>query len=60
MRKSTKSPTDSAAGELAAFRRAAKTALKLAKQTGTPCYVMNDGKIVDIAKSKLRRKRTTL
>jgi|GEM_PF-1181876 len=44
---------------LAALRRAAKNALKLAKQTGTPYYVMKDGRIVDIAGAKSRRKRAS-
>ena len=37
---------------LDALKRAAKSALKLAQQTGTACYVEVDGKIVDIARSK--------
>jgi hypothetical protein len=37
---------------LIALRRAAKEALKLARQTGTPCHVEIDGMIVDIAKTK--------
>lgn len=36
-------------GALPALKRAAASALKLARQTKTPCYVMKDGKIVDIA-----------
>jgi hypothetical protein len=43
---------------LIALRRAAKNALKLAIQTGTGYYVMENGKIGDIARSKKRRKRT--
>jgi hypothetical protein len=35
---------------LNALRRAAKNALELARRTGTPAYVLEDGKIVDIAK----------
>lgn len=35
-------------GSLAAMRRAAKAALELAKRTGTPCYVMENGKIVNL------------
>ena len=43
-------PTDpDLAGVDVALRRAAKSALKLARQTNTPCYVVKDGKIVDIA-----------
>lgn len=37
---------------LAALERAAKTALARAKKNGTPCYVQENGKIVDIAKPK--------
>jgi len=36
-------------GALPALKRAAANALKLARKTNTPCYVMKDGKIVDIA-----------
>ena len=32
-----------------ALRRAAKRALELGRQTGTPVYVLKQGKIVDIA-----------
>ncbi|MEI6702851.1 MAG: hypothetical protein WCL71_04860 [Deltaproteobacteria bacterium] len=32
-----------------ALRRAAKSALNLARQTNTPCYVFKNGKLVDIA-----------
>ena len=35
-----------------ALRRAAKSALLLARQTGTPCYVVKKGKIVDLAKQR--------
>jgi hypothetical protein len=42
---------------LAALRRAAKEALELAKRTGPPCYVLKNGKIVDIARSKTSRAR---
>ena len=40
------------AGVDKALRRAAKSALALARQTKTPCYVVKDGKIVDIALRK--------
>ena len=33
-----------------ALRRAAKKALELAIQTGTPCCVFENGKIVDLTK----------
>ena len=35
---------------MAALKRAAKQALALARKTGTPCWVMRDGKMIDIAK----------
>ncbi len=35
---------------LKALRRAAKKAVELARLTGTPAYVMKNGKIVDAAK----------
>jgi hypothetical protein len=33
----------------AALIRSARKALELALQTGTPCYIWRDGRIVDIA-----------
>ena len=36
-------------GSMQALKRSAASALKLARKTNTPCYVMKDGKIVDIA-----------
>ena len=36
-------------GADAALERAAHRALELARQTGTPCWVLRDGLIVDIA-----------
>ena len=44
------------AGAWAALTRAAKRALALARRTGTPCWVMRAGKLVDIAK----RRRVTV
>lgn len=40
----------------AALRRAAKRALRIGLETGTPVYVVEDGKIVDLTK-RYRRKR---
>ena len=40
----------------AALRRAAKRALQIGLETGTPVYVLIDGKIVDLTK-RHRRKR---
>ncbi len=42
-------------GALKALRRAAKKAVERARLTGTPAYVLENGRIVDIAK----RPRTT-
>jgi len=39
-------------GTLRALRRAAKRALELGLQTGTPVYVWKDGKIVDLTKEQ--------
>jgi hypothetical protein len=48
-------------GSYAALRRAAKRALQIGLETGTPVYVLEDGKIVDLTKrhrkeGKRRRK----
>lgn len=43
-------------GSDAALRRAAKRALQIGLETGTPVYVLEDGKIVDLTK---RRRRAT-
>lgn len=45
---------------LAALKRAAKDALELGRRTGTPVYVLKDGKVVDLLqtrKPKPRRNR---
>ena len=48
------------AGIEAALRRAAKRALQIGLETGTPVYVLEDGKIVDLTKRQRRkRKRQT-
>lgn len=36
---------------LIALRRAAQTALEQARAQGTPCYVLENGRIIDIAKT---------
>ncbi len=41
-------------GSHAALKRAARSALKTARDTGTPCYILQDGKIVDIAAARQR------
>jgi DNA-directed RNA polymerase subunit K/omega len=48
---------DVIAGELAALRRAAKRALELGIATNTPVWVIEKGKIVDIAKRERRKRR---
>lgn len=40
-----------------ALRRAAKRALQLGIQTGTPVYVIRDNKIVDLTKERSTEKR---
>ncbi|MEN6425405.1 MAG: hypothetical protein ABFE13_08580 [Phycisphaerales bacterium] len=42
----------------AALRRAAKRALQIGLETGTPVYVLEDGKIVDLTKRHRRKRRT--
>ncbi len=47
-------------GSYAALRRAAKRALQIGLETGTPMYVLIDGKIVDLTeryRHKAKRKR---
>ena len=36
-------------GSVQAMKRSAANALKLARKTHTPCYVVKDGKIVNVA-----------
>jgi hypothetical protein len=40
------------AGSKAALTRAAKQALAHARRTGTPCWVLLNGKLVDIARRR--------
>jgi hypothetical protein len=44
-------------GSVKAIRRSAASALKLARSTNTPCYVVRDGKIVNVAKIVAASKR---
>jgi hypothetical protein len=47
-------PKDSdLAGVEKALKRAAKAALALARKTRTPCYIVKEGIIVDIAERKV-------
>ena len=41
-------------GSFAALKRAARSALTTARNTGTPCYILQHGKIVDIAAARQR------
>jgi hypothetical protein len=43
---------------LRALRRAAKRALELGLQTGTPVYVWKDGRIVDLTKEQRPSKKS--
>jgi len=57
------SPSPEARDVLRALRRAAKRALELGLQTGTPVWVMKNGKLVDLTKEqpaskKARQKRS--
>ena len=47
-------------GALPALRRAARVALRLAIETHTPCYVVRDGKIINIAATRPVCRRPTL
>lgn len=49
MRKIGKLTDKDLLGSLPALERAARSALTTARNTGTPCYVLKRGKIVDIA-----------
>ena len=53
-RKTIQSDDPDILGSYAALKRAAKRALRLGEQTGTPVYVMRKGKIVNINK-KMKR-----
>ena len=44
---------------LKALRRAAKKAVELARLTGTSAYVLENGRIVDIAKRRRKTRKTT-
>ena len=43
---------DAVSIELKALRRAAAEALDLARRSGTPCYVLENGKLVDLTRIK--------
>jgi hypothetical protein len=52
MGRQARSISPEAIDTLRALRRAAKRALELGLQTGTPVHVWKDGKIVDLAKEQ--------
>jgi hypothetical protein len=59
MKKTFTSNDPDIVGSLPALRRAAKAARELSIKTGTPFYVMERGKIVDLnAGGKLKRRRS--
>ena len=57
-RKSSSSTKEPVPDALKALRRAAKKAVELARLTGTPAYVLENGRIVDIAKRKRKTRKT--
>jgi hypothetical protein len=44
-------------GVLKALRRAAKKAVELARLTGTPAYVLENGRMIDIAKQTKKKQK---
>ena len=52
----SKDPDIQASGK--ALRRAARRARELGVQTGTPVYVMQNGRIIDLTRQKQRRVKT--
>jgi hypothetical protein len=54
-KESMKSKDPDIIGVDAALRRAAKRALQIGLETGTPAYVLIDGKIVDLTKQHRRK-----
>jgi hypothetical protein len=44
-------------GAIVALRRASRRALELGLRTGTPVWVIKDGRIVDLTKEKGRKPR---
>lgn len=54
------SPSPEAKDTLRALKRAARRALELGLQTGTPVYVWKDGKIVDLTKERRPAKKSKL
>ena len=59
MRKNGKPKDKDLRGSQAALERAARSALATARSTGTPCYVLKHGKVVDIAGARQRASKRT-
>ena len=57
-RKASSSAKEPVPDALKALRRAAKKAVELARLTGTHAYVLENGRIVDIAKRKRKTRKT--
>ena len=60
MERRVKSTSEETQDVLRALRRAARKALELGIQTGTPVYVMKNGKIVDLTKDNSATKKLRL
>jgi hypothetical protein len=56
MNNPVRSPDPDMRGTWPALLRAAKKALKIAKATGTPCYVMRDGRLVNLNPMRTHRR----
>jgi hypothetical protein len=56
-RNKVESPDPDIVGSWPALCRAAKNALRLAKATNTPCYVMKNGRIVNLNPRRPGRRR---
>ena len=56
--KASSSAKEQVPDALKALRRAAKKAVELARLTGTHAYVLENGRIVDIAKRKRKTRKT--
>jgi fatty acid desaturase len=56
MKSKIKSRDPDIRGSLPALRRAARAARKLSRDTNTPFYVMKNGRIVDLNRSKNGKK----
>jgi hypothetical protein len=57
--KQTRSTDPDIRGVLPALRRAAKAARKLSLETGTPFYVWENGRVVDLNTGQRKRRRKT-